>query len=358
MKKILFIKGDDVTNVRINKYIDYFYSINVDVTFWGWNRNKMHHENGKLMSCDYIMSGGGFGSKRLIFLYPIWMIKLFFKTLFAKLEDENIIVVNFDSALPVYLASFFRKIDYIYEIHDEFALSYKFPKFIKKVIQSVDRAIMRKAKCVIHVDKNRVNYEKCKYIIIENSPSDYFNGSEKRSYGDIDKTFAVIGNISKGRGIEHIYNFAKEQPKINLLLVGKFYDEKMQNLLKTLDNVDYYDYMPQKDLWQHLSKCCAIFSLYDPSLEINRLAASNKVYDAMMMGIPVITNKEVVNSSFIHENNIGIVINYKYDNTWDILSDENFMNLAKIIGQNGRKLYIEQYQFGKLIKNNLIPLLK
>lgn len=68
----------------------------------------------------------------------------------------------------------------------------------------------------------------------------------------------------------------------------------------------YYDRMPQAELFDKLIDCCGIFSLYDPKLEINRLAASNKVYDAMMLGIPVITNPEVTNSVLLK--NMGLAL--------------------------------------------------
>lgn len=113
--------------------------------------------------------------------------------------------------------------------------------------------------------------------------------------------------------------------------------------------------MPQEKLFELMLSCCAIFSLYNPAIEINKLAASNKVYDAMMLGIPVITNKEVINSKFILENKIGFVINYECDATWDILINDNFLDMCKTLGKNGRKLYLKDYLFGNLVKNRLLP---
>ena len=74
----------------------------------------------------------------------------------------------------------------------------------------------------------------------------------------------------------------------------------------------------------------------------------------MMLGIPVITNREVINSKFIERQNIGIVINYKYDSSWDILSSKDFLDIASKFGQNGRELYLQEYQFDKMLKNRLI----
>ena len=113
----------------------------------------------------------------------------------------------------------------------------------------------------------------------------------------------------------------------------------------------------QNKLFEYLRHCCGIFSLYNPVLEINRLAASNKVYDAMMMGIPVITNPEVINSKKIKEYNVGIIVDYVFNSSWDILKSPNWLNDCKRIGKNGRKIYLEQYEFKKLVEERLLPIL-
>lgn len=356
--KFLFIKGDDATNVRLSKFIECLTKLGHGVSFWGWDRSLKKAAPHQLSDCRYLISGGGFGGGKVAIRYPLWMFKLFIMSLFSSdLRGKSIVAVNFDAALPIFLACGIRRIPYIYEIHDEFALSYKFPQWLKNIIRRIDQAIMRNASLVIHVDNNRITYPHCRHVVIENAPEDYWRGST-RSYASISYKFAVVGNISTGRGITSIYDFASRNQSVKILLVGKFYNDELKKLLLSLDNIEYHDYMPQQELFRKMEDCCAIFSLYDPSLEINRLAASNKVYDAMMMGIPVITNKEVINSKFILEKQIGLVLNYQCDETWDILSSGNFLSFAIEAGRRGRELYLNEYQFSQMISNKMIPLLK
>lgn len=355
--KVLFIKGDDISNVRLSKFLHYFKAKGSPALFWGWDRQGRNPQEKDAAACSYLLKGGGFGGRKLILYYPIWMLVVFLKALVYDFKGITVIAVNFDSAFPVYLASRLRGFKYIYEIRDEFALSYAFPAPVKRLIQRIDRRIMRNARFVIHVDHNRVTYSRCRYVVIENSPTDAIQ-EETRDYHELTRTFAVIGNISAGRGIEPIAVFAEHNPGVKVLLVGKFYDERLKKRLTALRNVEYHDYMPQSELFKLLRKCCAIFSLYNPALEINRLAASNKVYDAMMLGIPVITNKEVVNSKFIEEQRIGLVIDYDYDETWKALEADNFLEKAKETGKRGRALYLREYQFDRLLDNRLLPLLE
>lgn len=360
MIPILYIKGSNISDVRLQKFLYFFQSKSFQVSFWGWDRlisEKETNIKNHNVNITYPLRGGGYGGRWLFLYYPLWMFIIFFKVLFSnKISSYNIICINFECGLPVYLASKIRNINYIYEIYDEFSISHRFPLFIRKVLTIIDRKIMESSKFVIHVDENRVSFDRCKYIVIENSPYDYYKGNI-RNYDNIRHSFAIIGNISKSRGIDQIYLFAKEYPKIDFLLAGTFYDSQYKDKLLSLSNVRYYDRMPQDKLFYLLTSCCGIFSLYDPVLDINKLAASNKVYDAMMLGIPVITNPDVINSRFVQEQNVGVVLNYQYDESWSILADNSFVAKAKIIGENGRELYLKKYEFGEMVEHRLLSLL-
>ena len=356
MKSIVYIKGSAISDVRLQKFLKFFSENKNELVFWGWSRDgKKPSMNG--VDTHYLLTGGGYGKKnKLFFFYILWVLVTFFKCLRTKLKDKVIIAIDFDSALPVYWASKFKKINYIYEVYDDFALRYNFPGFIKRYIHTKDTRIMKKSSCVIHVDENRVSYKDCKWIVIENTPVDFFDG-QLRDYNEIDNKFAVIGYFSRQRGVQSILDFAQKNPQAKFLVVGRFIEQVDKDAYMALPNVECHDFMLQKELYKKMGSCCAIFSLYDPNVEINRLAASNKVYDAMMFGIPVITNKEVINSGFIKDQNIGFVIDYDYNESWDCLKSEDFMDKVKEMGANGRNLYLRQYQFTELVKQRLMPVL-
>ena len=356
MKPIIYVKGSDLNDVRLQKFIHYFVGRGEDVSFWGWSRDGQKASVDRV-NISYLLTGGGYGKKsRLFFFYILWAIVVFFKCLITNLKGKIIIAIDFDSALPVYWASKFKKIDYIYEVYDDFALRYNFPSIVKRFVHKRDTKIMKRSKCVIHVDANRVTYKDCQWIIIENTPNDYWKG-EVRPYDNLKLKFAIIGYFSDARGMEQIYKFAKENNKVQFLLVGRFTSEKMKEEFLELSNVESHDLMPQMQLFDLMKDCCGIFSLYNPGLEINRYAASNKVYDAMMMGIPVITNNEVINSAYIKEKGFGLVVDYEYGDSWRILAEPSFIAVAKELGRKGRDLYLKEYRFDALVENRLLPII-
>ncbi|HRP52333.1 MAG TPA: hypothetical protein PLI97_02365 [Fluviicola sp.] len=357
-KNVIFIKSDDISNVRIQKYFHVLSKKKVNFELIGWKRSDDIEKFNFKEKANYILKGGGYGNKKkLLFRYLIFQIKLI-SYLFKNrkyLKQNNVIAVNFDSALPLFLFKRILKIKYIYEIHDSFALSYRFPRIIKNMILKIDNAIMKNSEIVIHVDENRIVDINHNNLIIYNSPLDFFEGVFYER--QLQLKFCILGNISSLRGAKSILDFAKKNHDIKFILVGKFYEEKLKDEFLELKNIEYFDYVPQDQLFNLVLDSCGIFSLYDCDLEINQLAASNKVYDAMMLGIPVITNKEVMNSKFISENGIGVVLNYNYDNSWSILEDSSFLTVAKNIGSNGRKLFETDYSFQLQIEKKLLPIL-
>ena len=357
MKKILYVKGSAIDDVRLRKSILFFLrQKDYRVEFIGWDRAR---DNQLIDNIDikYIHKGGTMNKKILVLNYLLWILKLFFKLLFMKgLKDRIVIAVNFDAAFPVYFVSKFKNINYLYEIHDEIALSYNFGKGLKDVVRRIDKRICENANKVIHVDENRCDVNNSHNVIIENSPYDFFSGKD-RSYDKVQHKFAVIGYFSDVRCIDQIYLFAKNNPQLTFMLAGKGMNSELESKFKKLSNAEFYDFMPQEILFSLMLECCAIFSLYEPSIEINKLAASNKVYDAMMLGIPVITNPEVVNSKFILDNNIGLVVNCVYDSSWSILASTNFVDHSISIGKKGRSLYLKYYEFDKLMEKRLLPIL-
>lgn len=357
MKPILYVKGSTARDVRLNKFLKYFNKSGIRALFFGWKRDKSELDEDWIEK-EYIFEGGGVNNRILILYYPLWMIRVFFFFLFKRGVDKyNIILINFDVAFPAYLASLFRKFDFIYEVYDEFAISYRFPSWLKSFIKTIDQRIMMKAKAIIHVDVNRITSNHSKAIVIENTPYDYFE-SKQRTYEGIKHIFAVTGLLNNQRGIKEILNFAQCNSHVKFLMVGDITDKNQKIKANTLKNVTVTDFMPQNQLFSLMKLCCGIFSLYDPTIEINRLAASNKVYDAMMMGIPVITNKDVVNSSFIRQSEVGYVIDYEFNESWNFLACSSFVAKAVETGKKGRELYLSKYIFNKLIEDRLLTFLE
>lgn len=343
--KVLIIHNDDTReHVRGRKFIAYFLSQGYDYHLYFWRRiTKPDVPDSR---ATVLLNGGGYGTSKLAFFYLIWVVKVFFHFAFKKtFKKEVFFVIDFDSALPIFFVSLFRRrVTYLYDIHDDFALRYNWGRFLKSLISSIDRQIKKRAFRVIHVDENRVRPEESNYIIIRNTPSDYILGSlpEKNVSRH---TFVSSGLLSAGRGMMSIARFATCTPNFNFIFAGKVPDNEDYSELFLLPNCTYLGFIDQESLFKQIYGSSGIFSLYDPRLEINKRAASNKLYDAMMLGIPVISNYGLMAEQFIMENEVGVCVSYEFDESWNILKSDHFLNNIDRIGLKGREVYKRQFSY-------------
>lgn len=330
-------------------------------SYRGWPRTKAANTD-KPEVFDYskaILVGGGEANSKLPFIYPIFIIKLFFNLLFSKrLKDKLIYCINFETGFATWLTSYFRRVNYIYDIWDELAMSHNFPRCVVKALNYFDHRIRKRAHTYIHVDKSRYsNVDKGlnNSIILYNSPEDFYKNTIITK--DYAKCFAVTGWLNETRGLHSIYNFAKSHQDYKFIVAGKFHDKNIEALYLSLPNVTLYDFMPQAELFKKIENCSGIFSLYDPRIPINKLAASNKLYDAMMLAIPVIVNKGLVAAEFVEENNIGYVVDYDYNQSWEPIVKSSDADI-KQMGMKGREIYLSRYEFSSMVDKILLPKIK
>lgn len=354
MKRILALSPADYGDVRIVKIMSYLNTKGYKIELVGWQRTEKEIKSSPLFERIHtILKGGGYQTKWTPVFYVIYIVKLFFYLLFKRnLQTYIPYAINFETACSIWLVSKFRKVKYVYDIFDECAISHNFSPRMMKFIRNVDSKIRKGAAFYIHVDENRVSdIDSENYVVIYNSPVDVKKSNETPEF---DNKFAVTGWLNKTRGLQSIYEFAKANPQITFIVAGEFNQKEYEEKFLSLQNVDYHHFMPQADLFKLIGNCRGIFSLYDSSIPINRLAASNKLYDAMMLSIPVIVNKDLVAADFVRDNNTGYVVDYEYNETWNCLSTFN-KDEVRQYGLNGRKVYKDRFEFNSMLDNVLLP---
>ena len=143
-------------------------------------------------------------------------------------------------------------------------------------------------------------------------------------------------------GLESPLSVCSRYPQVAFVAAGNVTDHIGQKFVD-LENVDYYGYIPQEKLLILSASAAGVFRYtHDPSVEINRLAASNKLYDAMMMGLTVITNKGIAASDFVDENRIGVVLPFDFCDQWSCLASTDLSDF-KEYGANARRLYEQKF---------------
>jgi glycosyltransferase involved in cell wall biosynthesis len=181
---------------------------------------------------------------------------------------------------------------------------------------------------------------------IMNCPEDQFITTS----GIDENLFKIIytGAVRRGRGLEVIANIVSELSNVQLNITGKIKDLNLQNRFQSIPNIKYHGFLEREKLLDLEIKSDAMIALYDLNLQSQyEYGMANKVLEAMMCGIPVITN---ISHDLINDTKCGIIV--KYDDIDQIKSAivtlRDDPSLRKLYGNNGRKAYLEKYNWTKM----------
>jgi glycosyltransferase involved in cell wall biosynthesis len=156
------------------------------------------------------------------------------------------------------------------------------------------------------------------------------------------------GAIRPGRGLEELTDIVMDMKDTELVVTGKIKDTKLHEKMVVIPNIKYCGFLDRNELLDLEASSDVMIALYDLNLQSQyEYGMANKVLEAMMCGIPVITN---ISPDLINDTKCGIIV--QYDNIDQIKSAIIAMrddpNLRKFYGNNGRKAYLEKYNWTKM----------
>ena len=155
------------------------------------------------------------------------------------------------------------------------------------------------------------------------------------------------GAIRQGRGLEILCDLLVDLKDTELVVTGKIKDLKLKNKIDRITNIKYQGFLDRNELLELEANCDVMIALYDLKLQSQyEYGMANKVLEAMMCGIPVITN---ISPDLINDTKCGIVVHY--DNIHQIKSAiitlRDDPELRKLYAKNGRQAYLEKYNWDK-----------
>jgi len=373
--RILILRATAFKTPRLTKQArtlaDQGYS--VDILYWnrgideGDNKIKAEKMKKEIRGNIYeIKTRRSLYGRGVFNFYPrgCYIIKVFIFLVRNWKNYSAIHAIDFDSALPVFLYIFFnKKVKFVYDIAD-FIESYSspIPNFIRKAIRILDKQIMKKANAIILPDENRIQniplHLRHKVYIVNNAPDIDLEKIKK-----ISKTISLknpdkinliyYGAFSRDRGINILLESAeKMKDKIDFYFAGWGELEWLiKKYSKKLSNIIYLGLLSQDEVLAYLSLIDVSYIVYSPAYEHNRLASPNKLFEAIILGKPVIVAKGTSIDKIVKDYNLGYVIRYEKEDLLNVLQNlrkktlnRKIKELRKIFGwEESKKILISLY---------------
>lgn len=360
--QIVILRSNPISpDPRVEKEAKSLSKAGFEVNALGWDRtgNLPRSEKSEDFSISRLPIRAKYGSGLMNFpaLFR-WQLGLMGWLLRNKKNYEIIHACDFDTILPAMVMKIFWKKVVIYDIFDFYADHLrKTPKFIKNLIRQLDFWAINHSDGVILVDDSRraqISGSKPKICVsVYNSPDDipFLVTHNKQPDNNSTLKITYIGLLQIERGLFELLDVLKNHPNWFLDLAGFGGDENVIiSTIKDMKNVDWHGRISYHKALELSHKSDVLIATYDPSIPNHRFSSPNKVFEAMMLGKPIIVAKDTNMDLMIGKANCGIIVEYgnKHDleRAFTLLQEDK--DLRSILGDNARKAYEETYSWKKM----------
>ena len=351
MVEIIIVASNSIVrHPRISKFVDSLKK-KYNLSVLGWNREGISSREIKnySVSLNLLNFRAPFGRPSLILYYPYFWIWVLIKLL--KYKPQVVHAIDLDTLLPCLFYKLILRKKLLYDVHDRFS-GYVPPKFtrtpIHTVINLLEELLTKETDVLVTVSEKvlRTFRHKAKQSVVIMNCSENIK-LNRRSKNDI-FTLIYTGVIYKNLGLERITAAIKDLKDVRLMIAGRIGDKELFNEIVELPNTEYKGILERNESLALEAGADVMVVLYDLNYPKNRLSSPNKVFEALMCGIPLITNME--QDLVKKEVQCGIIVDYN-----DVIQIRDAIiclrdnpDLCKIMGQNGRKAFEEKYNWNRM----------
>lgn len=268
-------------------------------------------------------------------------------------EYDLLHACDFDTILPALLAKFLFRKRVIYDIFDFYAEHLRrTPNWLKAIIRRLDLWSASLADALILVDEARrlqVRGARPRRLeIIYNSPEEISLPPAPPS-----ETFrlAYVGLLQVERGLFQVLEVLRRHPDWRLDLAGFGGDEAL--LLETarsLPNVAWHGRVSYEQALRLSAAADALFATYDPAIPNHRYSSPNKLFEAMLLGKPVVVARGTNMDVIVGEHDCGLVVEYGDVEALDMAFSRLAADagLRRWLGANARRAYETVYGWARM----------
>jgi glycosyltransferase involved in cell wall biosynthesis len=334
----------------------------------GWNRDGIKNHEDQTNSAIKDQSNhinlnvfnlrAPFGKASLISYLPMMLyFPLFWTWVFVKLiiiRPRVVHACDLDTVLPcvIYKLLFRKKL--VFDVFDRYGMTFISVKFrrLSSVVNFLEELISKNADVLITISQMSLNTfrRKPKFCgVILNCSQDRSTDRKVPAINSQKGNLVIVytGAVRTGRFLENITAAIRDLKGVEFIIAGPIVDQQLFNKITAIPNVKYRGLLYPKEALSLEANADALIALYDLDVAWNSISISNKVFEAMMCGIPVVTNQA---TELIKEYECGIMI--KSDDVYELKSAivllRDDLELRLRFGSNGRKAFLEKYNWAKM----------
>jgi len=330
----------------------------------GWDRSAVlpKQENMGWAVINRLTIQAGY-ARGMMNLFPLlhWQIGLLAYLLRHSEEFDILHACDFDTILPALVCKRLRNKRLIYDIFDFYSDHLRAtPKMVKRLIRAVDIWAIGQADGLILVDDQRsrqiAGAHPKSLAVVYNSPQDAEPEMGSAGEEETQIRMAYIGLLQLERGLLDVLEVLSRHPDWKLDLAG-FGGDEAQILARAegLRNVSWHGRVPYSKALALSARANVLIGLYDPNIPNHRFASPNKIFEAMMLGKPIIVARNTNMDRIIAESGAGIVVDYGDVDGLEsaLIRLDRDPALRARLGRSARQAYERQYSWAIMEKRLL-----
>jgi glycosyltransferase involved in cell wall biosynthesis len=260
--------------------------------------------------------GGGLANLPGLILFNMFLLK---QLLINSVKYDAIHAADFDTIVPVLTAKLLLGKVVVYDIFDFYSDAFTVPKLIKGLIKRAELEAISFADHVILTNESRLEQIKGsrpkKITYIHNSPSTQqllTRQSSLKACTKYELTLAYVGILQDSRLLLEILELFKKKTNWQLIVAGfGKYENAFREASLQFPNIDFEGKVTYGKALEISSIADILFATYDPSVPNHAYSSPNKLYEAMMLGKPIIVCENTGIDNFVIDNRLGFVCKYE-----------------------------------------------
>lgn len=288
--------------------------------------------------------------------YPglfFWQVNTFFWMLRNGRKYAVLHACDFETLLPAVWAGRFLGCKVIYDIFDFYADTLQHTAgWMTRLIRRIDLRMIAAVDAVILADESRREQiggsRPRRVVIITNSPE------ELPPVGDIPQRpkasklhIVYVGALEWRRGLRELIEVLRRHPEWSLRLAGRGRDEDgITALAEGCANIVVSGVLPYTQTLVLEVAADVIPAVFDPQVPNHRYASPNKLFEAMLLGKPLVCALHTGMDEIVTQADCGIVI--PYGNTEELARALHALTDAALrerLGRNGQRCFAESYSW-------------
>jgi len=285
-----------------------------------------------------------------------WQVALFGWLVRHRGEYDGFHACDFDTVLPALVCKALWRKTVVYDIFDFYAdMLRATPVPIKKIIRALDLRAIDRVDAVILADASRLEQiagsrpKRC--VVIYNAPEDTRVEPGGTRPASSRLHIAYVGNVQIERGLLPLLEVLRRHPEWSLALAG-FGGEvnQIRSVASELPNVTWHGLVPYEQALQLNADADVLIATYDPLIPNHRYASPNKVFEAMMLGKPIVVARDTNMDRIIERAACGLVVEYGNPAALEAALSQlqADFELRQRLGVNARRAYDTRYSWSHM----------